>query len=189
MYIPYDCGCVLVRDAEKLRRVFSLQAPYLRGTLPSEYTGLYYLDYGPEMSRSFRALKVWMSLKYLGVEGYRTLLSQNVKCAEHLDALVRSDADFIALHKPNLFMYCFRYCPLALKEKWKENPEKLKEKSDILNQQIADEIQISGKAFVMTSKLKGDVVIRLSICSHRTTLSDIDMVFATLKQIGESLSE
>lgn len=123
LYIPYDCGCVLVRDAEKMRRAFSLQAPYLRGTLPTEYTGLYYLDYGPEMSRGFRALKVWMSLKHLGVEGYRTLLSQNVKCVEHLDTLVRNDSDFEALHKPNLLMYCFRYNPLPLYEKWKTNPE------------------------------------------------------------------
>jgi len=184
--IAYDCGCVLVRDAEKMRRAFSLEAPYLRGTLLSEYTGLNYFEYGPEMSRSFRALKVWMSIKYLGVEGYRSLLSKNVKCVEHLDTLVRGDADFEALHKPNLFMYCFRYCPSTLKEKFKNIPGQLKEKTNILNQQIADEIQNSGKAFIMTSKLKGDVVIRLSVCSHRTTLNDIDMVFAALKNIGES---
>lgn len=187
LYIPYDCGCVLVRDAEKMRRTFSLQAPYLRGTLPPEYTGLYYLDYGPEMSRCFRALKVWMSLKHLGVEGYRTLLSQNVKCVEYLDILVRKDSDFEALHKPNLLMYCFRYNPLLLYEKWQTNPEKLKNNLDVLNQQICDEIQTSGKAFIMTSKIEGNVVIRLSICSHRTTLNDINEVFETLKQIGAKL--
>lgn len=185
--IQYDCGCVLVRDAEKMRRAFSLEAPYLRGTLPTEYTGLNYFEYGPEMSRSFRALKVWMSLKYLGTEGYRSLLAKNVKCVEHLDGLVRADADFEALHKPNLFMYCFRYCPSMLKETFKNNPVQLKEKTDLLNQQIADEIQNSGQAFIMTSKLKGDVVIRLSVCSHRTTPDDIDKVFAALKNIGESL--
>ncbi len=185
--IPYDCGCVLVRDAEKMRRAFSLEAPYLRGTLPTEYTGLNFFEYGPEMSRSFRALKVWMSLKYLGVEGYRSILAKNVKCVEHLDMLVRSDSDFEALHKPNLFMYCFRYCPRALKEKFKNSPAQLKKKTDILNQQIADEIQNSGKAFIMTSRLKGDVVIRLSVCSQRTTMDDIDNVFAALKNIGESV--
>lgn len=187
LYIPYDCGCVLVRDAEKLRRAFSLQAPYLRGTLPTEYTGLYYLDYGPEMSRSFRALKVWMSLKHFGVEGYCKLLSQNVKCVEYLDRLVRDSHDFKALHKPNLLMYCFRYAPLKLVKKWSMGTQELHKYLDTLNQQIVDEIQLSGTAFIMTSKLRNRIVIRLSICSHRTTRDDIDVVFSKLKEIGGSL--
>jgi aromatic-L-amino-acid/L-tryptophan decarboxylase len=186
LYIPYDCGCVLVRDPEKMRRAFSLQAPYLRGTLPSEYTGLYYLDYGPEMSRGFRALKVWMSLKHIGAEGYRKLLSQNVKCVEYLDSLVRNDKDFEALHKPNLLMYCMRYSPLKIKDKYGNNVHELEKYLDKLNQQIADEIQISGTAFIMTSKVLGKVVIRFSVCSHRTTQEDIELVFLKLKEIGES---
>jgi aromatic-L-amino-acid/L-tryptophan decarboxylase len=187
LYIPYDCGCVLVRDAERLRRTFSLQAPYLRGSLPTEYTGLYYLDYGPEMSRGFRALKVWMSLKHLGTKGYRTMLSQNVKCIEYLDKLVRNSPDFEPLHKPNLFMYCFRYSPVTLRKIWGVDTEQLNEHLDILNQQIADDIQLSGTAFIMTSKVRDRVVIRMSVCSHRTTLDDIDRVFSKLTEIGESL--
>ncbi len=187
LYIPYDCGCVLVRDAEKMRRAFSLQAPYLRGTLDTEYTGQYYLDYGPEMSRGFRALKVWMSLKHFGAEGYRKLLSQNVKCVEYLDRLVRNDKDFEALHKPNLFMYCMRYAPLKIKDKYGSNSQETDRQLDQLNQEIADEIQLSGTAFIMTSKVRGKVVIRLSVCSHRTTEEDIHLVFLKLKEIGEML--
>lgn len=187
LYIPYDCGCVLVRDPEKLRRSFSLQAPYLRGTLPSEYTGLYYLDYGPEMSRAFKALKVWMSLKHFGTQGYRKLLSQNVKCVEHLHERVIQDPDFEQLHKPNLLMYCYRYAPLKLKHKWQHDPEKLDQQLDMLNQQMVDEIQLSGTAFIMSSRMRGRVVIRLSVCSHRTTPGDIDVVFSKLKEIGERI--
>jgi aromatic-L-amino-acid/L-tryptophan decarboxylase len=188
LYIPYDCGCVLVRDAEKMRRAFSLQAPYLRGTLPSEYTGLYYLDYGPEMSRGFRALKVWMSLKHFGAEGYQKLLSQNVECVEYLDTLARKDKDFETMHKPNLLMYCMRYAPMKIKEKFGPDTNELEKQLDVLNQQIVDEIQLSGTAFIMTSKVMGKVVIRLSVCSHRTTQNDIDIVFLKLKEIGESLT-
>jgi aromatic-L-amino-acid/L-tryptophan decarboxylase len=188
LYIPYDCGCVLVRDAEKMRRAFSLYAPYLHGTLPTDYTGLYYLDYGPEMSRGFRSLKVWMSLKYFGIEGYQSLLTQNVKCVEYLDETVRNDPDFEAFHKPNLFMYCFRYAPIKLKEEHGEDREQLNTELDILNQKMVDEIQLSGTAFIMTSKVRERVVIRLSVCSHRTTLNDIDIVFSKLKQIGMSMS-
>jgi len=186
LYIPYDCGCVLVRDAEKMRRAFSLQAPYLRGTLPTEYTGLYYLDYGPEMSRGFRALKVWMSLKHFGAEGYRKLLSQNVKCVEYLDKLVRNDKDFEALHKPNLHIYSMRYAPIKIKENYGSNTNELDKHLDDLNQRIVDEIQLSGTAFIMTSKVLGKIVIRFSICSHRTTPEDIDIVFSKFKEIGTS---
>lgn len=185
LYIPYECGCVLVRDPEKLRRAYSLTAPYLHGSLPTEHTGMYYLDYGPQMSRGFRALKVWMSLKHYGVEGYRILLGQNVECVEYLDELVRNSRDFEVLHRPNLMIYSFRYAPEALKKTKK--PEALDKKLDDLNQQIADKIQWSGEAFIMTTKIHDRVVLRLSVCSHRTTLEDIDRVFLKLREIGENL--
>jgi glutamate/tyrosine decarboxylase-like PLP-dependent enzyme len=190
LYIPYECGCVLVKNPEKLRRAFSMAAPYLRGTLPTEYTGLDYFEYGPQMSRGFRALKVWMSLKHYGVEGYRRLLRQNVACAKHLDRLVRASEDFEALHDPTLFIYSFRYAPKDLRsaaDEFAEKGEEINAYLDHLNQQIADEIQLSGLAFLMTTRVHGRTVLRLSICSHRTTLEDIDMVFAKLKELGEGL--
>lgn len=188
LYIPYECGCVLVRDPEKLRRAFSLAAPYLKGTIESEYTGLYYLDYGPQMSRGFLALKLWMSLKHYGAEGYRKLLTQNIKCVEHLDKLVRNSPDFRALHKPNLQMYSFQYAPPAITRNWTDGEDKLNAYLDILNQQITEKIQLSGTAFMMTTKIHGRVVLRLSVCSHRTTLMDIEVVFAKIREIAESIT-
>jgi glutamate/tyrosine decarboxylase-like PLP-dependent enzyme len=190
LYIPYECGCILVQDPEKLRRAFSMTAPYLRGILPTDYTGLDYFDYGPQMSRGFRALKVWMTIKQYGAEGYRKLLSQNVQCAEYLDRLVRASDDFEALHEPVLFMYSFRYAPKHLLNAAQETEAKSKEINqylDQLNQQIADAIQLSGLAFVMTTMVRGRTVLRLSICSHRTTLEDIKVVFDKIKEIGKSL--
>jgi len=190
LYIPYECGCVLVRDPEKLRRTFSMHAPYLRGTLPTEYTGLDYYEYGPQMSRGFRALKVWMSLKHYGVEGYRTLLGQNVRCAEHLDRLVRASRDFEAFHRPTLFLYSFRYVPENLRSVATHSPEHraaIDAYLDRLNQRIADEIQLTGVAFLMTTSVRGHTVLRFSICSHRTTPHDIDAVFGKLRELGERL--
>jgi aromatic-L-amino-acid/L-tryptophan decarboxylase len=188
--IPYECGCLLVRDPEKLRRAFSITAPYLRGTLPTKNTGLDYLEYGPQMSRGFRALKVWMTLKHYGVEGYRTLLGQNIRCAEHLDRLVRSSTAFEALQHPTLFIYSFRYAPEALRAVATESPEKARQVDDYLdclNQMIADQIQLSGVAFVMTTRIRNRTALRLSISSHRTTIEDIDLVFAKLREIGLEL--
>jgi glutamate/tyrosine decarboxylase-like PLP-dependent enzyme len=142
------------------------------------------------MSRGFKALKVWMSLKHYGVEGYRTLLRQNLRCAEYLDELVRSSSDFEALHQPTLFIYSFRYAPETARQELeaeRAGPGEIDDYFDQLNQQIADAIQLSGLAFLMTSKVRGRVVLRLSICSHRTTLDDIDLVFAKIRQLGQQL--
>jgi aromatic-L-amino-acid/L-tryptophan decarboxylase len=185
LYIAYECGCLLVRDRERLRRTFSIAAPYLQGTLPTDYTGLDYFEYGPQMSRSFNALKVWMSVKHYGKVGYQKLLRQNVACAEHLHKLVEASADFVPMHKPELFIYSFRFLPQELKSKADE--VKVAAYLDALNQKTVDEIMSSGLAFIMTSKVKGHVVIRLSICSHRTTITDIDQVFETLSQIGRRI--
>lgn len=191
LFIPYECGCLLVRDPEKLRRVFSLSAPYLRGTLPGEYTGMDYFDYGPEMSRGFRALKVWMTLRHYGVEGYRKLLRQGIRCAERLDERVCLSEDFERLHQPNLYIYSFRFAPRQERTTARRSAQdqaQLDARLDRLNQRMADEIQARGTAFVMTTRIRGRTVLRLSICSHRTTLADIDFVFDVLAQIGRELA-
>jgi aromatic-L-amino-acid/L-tryptophan decarboxylase len=176
--VPYDAGCVLVRDAEKLRRTFSISAPYLRGTLPSEYHGLDFLEYGPEMSRGFRALKVWMTLRHQGIEGLRSNLRSGIRQARHAHALVTAHPDFETLHEPLLYLYCFRYRPRDLIGKQADAY------LDHLNQWIAEQIQVSGLASVMTTTLRGRTVLRLSICSHRTTERDIENVFETMAMIG-----
>lgn len=183
LYIPYECGCVLFRDPETQRRAFTMHASYLRGILPDGYQGHDFYELGPQMSRGFRALKVWMTLKHYGAEGYRALLRQNVWCAEHLDALVRADADFEALHEPTLNLYCFRFVPARLRDDAEAHGAYL----DQLNQAITDAIRGSGFAFVMTSQIRGRTVLRLSICSHRTRLEDIDQTFAELRRLGHAL--
>lgn len=180
LYVPYECGCVLIRDPDRQHRAFSMHASYLRGILPDAHLGHDFYENGPQMSRGFKALKLWMTLKHYGAEGYRRLLRQNVRCAEHLDALVRADPDFEALHRPVINLYCFRFRPARLQGESGAQPELL----DRLNQQIADAIQLSGLAFVMTSQLRGRTVLRLSICSHRTTLEDIEWVFDEMRRLG-----
>ena len=186
LYISYECGCLLVKNAQQLRSSFSISASYLQNSLPTDYKGLDYFDYGPQMSRGFNALKVWMTIRHYGKKGYQTLLRQNILCAKHMHQLVSASTDFIPMHQPELFIYSFRYCPLSLREK---EGNEVNDFLDSLNQKIADEIMASGFAFIMTSKVKGHIVLRLSICSHRSTLADMESVFKRLQETGQRLEK
>ena len=183
--VPNDCGIVLVRERERLRRAFSIAAPYLRGSLETEDVAMDFLEYGPQMSRAFRALKVWMVLRFFGRQGLRELFSKNIGLARLLHDLVREHPDFELLHEPVLYLYCFRYVPNGLAER-SDEPE-VQAHLDRLNQEIVDEIQRSGLAMIMTTRIRGRVAIRMSICSQRTMKEDIESTFDAIAHWGRRL--
>jgi glutamate/tyrosine decarboxylase-like PLP-dependent enzyme len=185
--VPYDCGVVLVRDPERLRRAFSISAPYLRGPQDTDAeVGLDFLERGPEMSRGFKALKLWMTLRFLGTRGLREVLEGSLRLTRHLHHLVREHPECEVLHEPVLYLYCFRYVPAALRDRSGEPA--VEAELDRLNQAIAEAMQQSGLALVMTSRLRGRVVLRFSICSHRTRMEDIEETFGGLVAYGRLLS-
>ena len=184
LYVSYACGCVLVKDPEKLRKTFTLLSSYLRGILPTEYSGLDYLEYGPQMSRGFTALKLWMSIKQYGVEGYRKLLERNVELAEYFDGLVNASEEFEPMCKPVLQIYCFRYNPSRVR-----GPGLQIADLNRLNQMIVDETQLTGDAFMMTTSIRGNIAIRICITNHRTTRRDIDLTFATIRRVARRLAK
>jgi glutamate/tyrosine decarboxylase-like PLP-dependent enzyme len=178
--VPYEAGCVLVRDVGAMRRAWSMQATYLLPAKENEYGGLNYFDYGPQLSRSWRALKVWMTLRYYGAEGMRTFFRRTMACATRLHELVSASEDFEVMQPaPALYIYAFRWAPPSLRG----NDALL----DDLNQRISDELQRRLLAFAMTTRIRGRVTQRLSICSHRTTIADIDATFADMQAIGREL--
>jgi glutamate/tyrosine decarboxylase-like PLP-dependent enzyme len=184
--VPYDCGVVLVRDAERLRRAFSITAPYLRGSLETEDAPLDYLEYGPQMSRSFRALKVWMTLRFFGARGLREIFTKNLGLARRMHSLVREHPDFEVLHEPTLYLYCFRYVPNDLVER--KDEQEIQIQLDRHNQEIVEAIQRSGLALIMTTRIHGRVAIRMSICSQRTSAEDIDATFEAIARWGRLIS-
>jgi len=181
--VPNDCGVVLVRHAERLRRAFSITAPYLRESLDRHEHDFDFLEYGPQMSRGFRALKVWMVLRFFGASGVRALIAKNIGLAHRLHALVRDHPDFEVLHEPVLSIYSFRFVPSALAD-----AEEAAEWIDRLNCDIAEEIQRSGLALLMTTRIRGRIALRMSICSHRTVEEDIDATFEAIAAIGRRLA-
>jgi len=175
--VPYEAGCLLVREAEALRAAYTMHATYLLPAEENEYDGLNYFEYGPQLSRSWRAFKVWMTLRYYGAAGIRTFFRQTIACATRLHEQVAAAADFeVVQPAPLLYIYSFRWAPKALR-----GDDKL---LDRLNQEISDELQRRKIAFAMTTRIHGRVTQRLSICSHRTTLADIDATVEAMRAIG-----
>ena len=182
--VPYDCGVLLVRDPESLRRAFSIEAPYLRGA--HDDAALDFMDQGPEMSRGFRALKLWMTLRAYGTAGLRAGFARSVSLARHLHELVLDHPDFVVLHEPVLYIYSFRCVPLPLADRADEPA--VAEHLDQLNQAIADRVTRSGLALVMTTRIHGRVSLRLSIGSQRTRRRDVDRTFEALAEAAREIA-
>lgn len=177
MNVPYECGAVLVRDPAMLRRTFAITASYLHEHPDPALEPYDFYDRGPQMSRGFRALKVWMSLRHFGAEGYRTMFRRTIRCARHLHALVEASPDFeVVQPEPSLYIYAFRYNPGGHTD----------DALDALNARIAEELKRCGIALVMTTRIRGRVTQRLSIANHRTTEADIEAVLAAMREAGRA---
>lgn len=177
MYLPYDVGCVLVKDPEAHRRPFATQASYLarleRGAAPNDHDPG---SLGPELSREFRGLKVWLLLKEHGSAKLARLIEQNVSQAKYLAGLVHRHSELELLAPVPLNIVCLRYC--------KGKPERL----DALNRELLMRIQEQGIAVPSATVLNGRFAIRVAITNHRTLLSDLELFVEKLVAIGRELA-
>lgn len=195
LYVPFECGSVLVNDGGALGDTFEMHAAYVDDHAPEEYTGHSFFDSGLQMSRGFRALKVWMSLKATGLDGYRELLGRNVAQVELLDERVKGHDDFESFHAPNLFMYSFRYAPADIRAALESDRldgtgrDPVERYLDEANDSIAASIQESGLGFLTTTEMDGHVALRMSICNHRTTEEDVEVMFDAFAEAGAEFDD
>jgi glutamate/tyrosine decarboxylase-like PLP-dependent enzyme len=178
--VPYEAGCLLIRDPAAAKSTWAIQASYLHEAEGDENARYDFFDRGPQMSRGWRALKVWMSLRYYGAEGYRQFFRRTIDNAKYAHELVLASSDFEAVQgEPQLYIYSFRFNPAA--------SELTDAELDQLNFQIADEMKSSGVALVMTTRVHGQVCQRLSIANHRTERHDIEATLSGMAAIGRRL--
>ncbi|MCL4559117.1 MAG: pyridoxal-dependent decarboxylase [Chloroflexi bacterium] len=168
MYIPIECGCVIVRNRQSMRDAFSAVPPYLRDDrqLP------WFSEYGPQQTRGFRALKLWLAMKQVGVEGYRQLISRDIHLAERLREKIKARPDFELISAGPLSVTCFRYAPPGIPA-----PE-----LDAFNRMLLDAVQKVGEVYLTSTILNGVFALRASIINFRTEEADLDFLLDAIER-------
>ncbi len=177
LYAPLEAGAVLVRDRERLREAFSYHPPYYH--FGQEATN--YVDFGPQNSRGFRALKVWLALRQVGRAGYVQMIGDDIRLAQTLAALVRQEAE-LELFTQYLSITTFRYVPQDLAEA--PRGEAIERYLDRLNEALLDRIQRSGQAFVSNAIVRGRYVLRPCIVNFNSTPEDVAALVELVVELG-----
>ncbi len=180
LYLPVDVGCVIYRDPEKARAAFAHEAEYTRIIGEQGDETFAFWDYGPELSRRFRALKVWMLLKGVGLDALSQAIESNLACARYFESMVRDSDDFEMAAPVELSIFCFRHVPVQLKNK---SPEAI----DAFNERLLVALQRDGSSYLSNAMLGGRFALRGCVLNFRTTLRDMEILLDDLRRVARSL--
>ncbi len=180
LYAPLEAGCALVRDPEKLRAAFAYHPPYYH--FEEEATN--YVDFGPQNSRCFRALKVWLALRHVGAVGYRKMISDDIRLSGVMAAAVKRHPELHFMTQ-ELSITTFRYVPADLRNRMGE--EVVENHLDFLNQELLDHMQRGGEAFVSNAVIRGCYALRACIVNFHTGAADVEAVPGIAVRLGRTL--
>lgn len=179
-YIPFDCACVLVRDDADLVETFSMQAAYLtsetRGIMAQ--SGIHFADRGVELTRSFKALKVWMRMRSAGTETIGAHIARNVRQATYLASLIEAEPALELLAPVPLNIVNFRFVTAGRDDA----------ALDALNREILIQLQEQGIAVPSGTVIRGRFSIRVAIANHRSTDADFQALVEAVVRIGTGLT-
>jgi aromatic-L-amino-acid/L-tryptophan decarboxylase len=180
LYLPVDVGCVIYRAPEIARAGFAHEAEYTRIIGEEADEAFAFWDYGPELSRRFRALKVWMLLKGVGVDSLSKAIESNLACARYLESMVRASDDFEMAAPVELSIFCFRHVPMQLR---RESPQAI----DAFNERLLIALQRDGSSYLSNAMLGGRFALRGCVLNYRTTLRDMEILLDDLRRVARSL--
>jgi glutamate/tyrosine decarboxylase-like PLP-dependent enzyme len=180
LHIPFEAGCVLVRDRQAQRASFSLTPAYLEHAQRGLASGAeWFSDYGLQLSRGFRALKVWLSFKEHGLDKYGRLIEQNIAQAQHLAGLVRATGELELMAPVVLNIVCFRY----------RGRGGTQQQLNALNEELLIRLHESGEAAPSYTTLNGNYCLRAAIANHRTRSEDLGILIDAVLRIGRALGQ
>lgn len=173
LYAPLDAGCLLVKDPTALRRAFSEGAGYIDVVADRDMSEFAYWDYSPELSRRFRALKIWFVLKIHGARAIQQAIDGNIDVAKHLAELIDTSDDFERVAPVPLSIVCFRY----------------KTGDDAFNKQLMVEVQRDGDSYLSNAIIDGRFALRACIVNFRTTNADAERLLASIRRVAARLGK
>ena len=192
LYVPGDASCILYRDPARARVTFGSEADYIRVLLDQPDETYAFWDYGPELTRRFRALKVWMMLSHVGTRALGEAIERNCRCAQYLGQRVERANDFEMLAPVELSVFCFRYVPPAVKMAYAtadtEQRAAMDRELNALNEQILKTIQLGGHSYLSNATLGGRMALRGCVLNFRTTERDMEILLEDVRAAGRRLS-
>ncbi|HEU4405619.1 MAG TPA: aminotransferase class V-fold PLP-dependent enzyme [Polyangiaceae bacterium] len=190
LYAPVGCGCLLVRDPAAARAAFGgAGGGYVKILEGDADEAFAFWDYGVELSRPFRALGLWLMLRYYGARRVVAAIEGDCALAGRLAELVRAADDFELLAPPALGICCFRYAPPASRAALARGEAGENARLDALNERLVHRVQRGGRAYLSNAELRGRVALRASITNYRTTGADLERTLEAVREAARSLDE
>lgn len=174
LYVPFEAAAILVKEPENLRRTFSLIPDYLESDQSDDgRTDL--MEYQMPLTKSFKSLKVWMTLKAYGGRRLRNSIAQDIENAAYLRKMIEQSGDFECLAPSPLSILCFRYTPGHLME----------EEIEQLNRSLIRDIEQDGRIFLTGTKLNGKTALRTCFINPRTGKENVERIIHTIRDLGQ----
>jgi len=167
LYQPLDCGCLLYRDASSAQKTFAHTGDYAKTLSADPVEGFAFFEESIELSRRFRALKLWLSLRYHGLQAFRAAIRKNLDLTRRLEQQISLHPELELLAPLELSAVCFRY---------KGDRAISAEDLDQLNTALLKRIQQRGRVYLSNATLRGKFALRACVTNHRTTEADVDCV-------------
>jgi len=179
LYAPVDCSALLVRDPGSTSRAFGSGADdYVRVLIAEAEEAFVFWDHGLELSRRFRALKLWMTMRFYGGRRLADTIAEDILMTNHLGELVRRADDLELLSPPSLSVCCFRHVPPGMSDS----------ELDLHNERILAVLQRDGRAYLSNASIGGHLALRACITNFRTTRADVAHAVDVVRAIGARLT-
>ncbi len=193
LYAPVDCGCLLLRDPVVARAAFqSNQADYIKVNEETDDESFAFWDYGIELSRRFRALKIWMMLRYYGARRVAAAIAKDNSLAEYLAERISAAEDFELLAPVELSICCFRYVPPEMRAKLSTASEDkralIETELNQLNARIMHAVQRGGRAYLSNATVRGRYALRACITNFRTRRADLTALLDIVRDTNVNMS-
>jgi glutamate/tyrosine decarboxylase-like PLP-dependent enzyme len=178
LFVPFECGCLLARDPAWLRDAFHIMPDYLNDVAPGG-SRVNFADYGEQLTRQSRALKVWLGVRYFGVGALRDAMDHAMDLAVHAEHLVRAEPTLELLSPAQLGVVCFRVRPPGVEGA----------ALDALNERVNAAVNATGRHLVSSTRLRGAFSLRLCVLGYRTTAADVEGLIAAVRTAGEEAAD